>query len=133
MLILVLIFCSCSNNDIQINIVKNDLLKKQNISKIELELFKFTNTKVIGKDAYSSSFDKMYKEANILIKLGLTESHMYKEINKKIDTLGESYDKIKDKSYFKVSAFRLTEKDTVSKLIYYITDKNRIYDFKKTK
>ena len=44
MLILVLIFCSCSNNDIQINIVKNDLLKKQNISKIELELFKFTNT-----------------------------------------------------------------------------------------
>ncbi|RTY71507.1 hypothetical protein EKL98_00065 [Flavobacterium bomense] len=130
---LTIAFFSCSKNDEQIDLVKNDLLKNQNITKTELDLFKFTNSKVLGKDAYKNSYDEMYKKASGLIDSDLTESAMYKGINKQIDTLGTSYDKIKDKSYFKINAYRMTENDTVSKLIYYITDKNKIYDFKKIK
>lgn len=124
--VVVLLF-SCDGKNQQTDLIKQHYRELHNVTDKELELFRFDIVEVLGKDAYKNSFDRMSKIYLQAIEAGGKD--LAQKTDKRIDTLGLSYDKIKDKKYFRVDAYRLNGSDTVSKSIYFLTDKNKIYDF----
>ena len=114
LLVLFSVLVSCTKNSEQLDVVKKDL-KDKNISDKEMESFKFNVNELLGKDAH----DLTYKEY----------SKYFEVYQKNIDTLVRSkkYNIFKDKTYYKVLAYRLSDKDTTAKSIYYLTDKNKIF------
>jgi hypothetical protein len=106
---------SCEKYSSQIDFVKKDLLAGGNVSNKEIELYKIEVSELLGKDASDLVNNYLHKDFEFNVS--------------QLDTLVSSkkYDIYKDKTYFKVLAYRMSDKDTVAKSIYYLTDKNKIY------
>jgi hypothetical protein len=115
-----IVLVSCSKNADQIDVVKKDL-KSKNISDIEIDMYTFNVTELLGKDAYDLTFKKYWDR----------EQEFQSESTLQIlDTLVKSKHNeiIKTKKFHKVDCFRITDRDTVAHSIYFLTDKNKIYD-----
>ncbi|MBE8727940.1 hypothetical protein [Flavobacterium hungaricum] len=125
-LVVTFMLFSCSKNNEQIEVVKNDLIKK-NVSEKELAEFKFDIIDILGQDANKvmhRKFSKSYQDYFDMKSLDAAKN----ELNK-MDTLVKGFPKIKDKKFYRVHAYRLAG-DTVANSIYFITDKNKIYGIK---
>ncbi len=118
---------SCSNNSEQIEVVKSDLIINQNITDKESSLLTFNVSEVLGKDAYKNTFDLFSK--NEIESLSVGAEDVAKETDLRIDSMNVNYDKIKDKIFYRVDVFRIAGKDTVTKKLYFLTDKNKIYNY----
>lgn len=127
MLGLSMLLFSCSKTNEQIEVVKSDLILNQNITDKESSLLTFNVSEVLGKDAYKNTFDLFSKNQIESFSVGAYD--VAKETDLRIDSMNVNYDKIKDKIYYRVDVFRIAGKDTVTKKIYFLTDKNKIYNY----
>lgn len=122
----VLLF-SCSKTNEQVEMVKLDLIKNQNITEKETSLLTFNVSEVLGKDAYANTFDIFSKNQIESFSVGAYD--VAKETDLRIDSMNVNFDKIRDKIYYRVDVFRIAGKDTVTKKLYFLTDKNKIYNY----
>ncbi|MGS0747301.1 hypothetical protein [Halpernia sp. GG3] len=111
---IIAILFSCTNK--RIDFVKNDLKSKDlQMSDKDISNFKFDETELSGKDAYELTYKRMSKDFELYLPT--------------LDTLVASKNliKYKDKSFHKINAYRIVDKDTLNHSIYYLNDRDKIY------
>ena len=127
-LLLAIVTVSCEKYSDQLEVVKSDMKSKKITSEKEMELCQFQVSEVLGKDAMQSKKTAFYKSFTDLTDFGKPEgAKVYLD---SINSIDKNYDSVKDKLFHKIEAYRLAANDTVFKRVYYLDDKNSIYDVK---
>lgn len=126
-LVIIMVCISCNKNSDKIEVVKNYLSKEFNLTQDEINLLSYDIVEISGKDAYKCSINLLKDQYS-----DYTVYEMYTEANEikiQLDSSKKSYDKIKNKTYYRIIAYKMKSKDVVKKTIFYITDNNKVYNF----
>ena len=119
-----LLLASCSDDADRIEIVKQKMASLGQ-DKVVIDKFNFEVLEVFDKDVYAKIQERHKKIANDLAEVGA-----YGQSSAELEKVGKYLDletNAKNRTFYIIDAFRI-EGDTLSKLRFFINDKNEIIE-----